>query len=126
MSAFTTHIEKYKMFKKDAENETVSHPTRIEAYFAASFQLIEACTAKHNLHMNKHQLARPFLEQEEHIFGKLTEKVWRAFQTIENQIRPGQEYGGKINGPALRRAEEKFEEIKEVCREVLSHDTKGF
>lgn len=126
MSNFATHIKKYEMFKKDAENRTVSHPSRIEAYFAASFQLIEACLARHILHINKHQLVRPFLEREQHIFGKSTDRVWRAFQTIENQIRPGQEYGGKINGMELKRAKERFEEIKAICTGVLSNDSKGF
>ncbi|MEX2704174.1 MAG: hypothetical protein ACTSSA_10395 [Candidatus Freyarchaeota archaeon] len=39
------HLEKYRMFKRDAENPSVSPPTRVEAYFSAAFHLIEACVA---------------------------------------------------------------------------------
>ncbi|MHA1579230.1 MAG: hypothetical protein ACTSUQ_06345 [Candidatus Freyarchaeota archaeon] len=39
------HFEKYRMFKRDAENPSVSPPTRVEAYFSAAFHLIEACVA---------------------------------------------------------------------------------
>lgn len=125
MSSFEVHIEKYNLFKKDAENETVSHPSRIEAYFAAAYQLIEACMAKYGLHINKHQMVRTILSQEERVFNSDTETVWRRFQLLENQIRPGQSYGGKINGEELKRAEQVFEEIKKICEKALKDDSKG-
>lgn len=118
MASFEKHMEKYELFKKDAENETVSHMSRIEAYFMASFHLIEAVMAKNEKHINKHTMLRSVLTKE-NIFGDNTETIWRDFQTIENQIRPGQEYGGKINGEELKRAKELFEEIKKLCEVVL-------
>jgi len=119
MASFEKHIEKYGLFKKDAENKTVSHMSRIEAYFFASFHLIEAVMAKHDKHINKHTMLRSFLAKENDIFKEDTEIVWRDFQTIENQIRPGQEYGGKINGEELKRANELFEEIRSICNKAL-------
>jgi len=124
MASFEKHMEKYRLFKKDAENETVSHMSRIEAYFMASFHLIEAVMAKNEKHINKHTMLRPVLTKED-IFGKNTETVWRDFQIIENQIRPGQEYGGKINGEELKRAKGLFEEIKKLCEEVLESSKKN-
>jgi len=118
MTSFEKHMEKYELFKKDAENSTVSHMSRIEAYFMASFHLIEAVMAKNEKHINKHTMLRSILTKED-VFGEKTETVWRNFQTIENQIRPGQEYGGKINGEELKRAKELFEEIKTICEGVL-------
>jgi len=50
------------MFKEDAENEDVSYPMRIEAYFASAFHIIEACCALHNIHINKHSMVRRILE----------------------------------------------------------------
>lgn len=47
MTVFDKHYSKFLMFKKDAENEDISTPLRIEAYFYASFHLIEAVSAKH-------------------------------------------------------------------------------
>ncbi len=59
------------------------------------------------------------MAKENGIFKEDTEIIWRDFQTIENQIRPGQEYGGKINGEELKRAKELFEEIRNICNKVL-------
>jgi uncharacterized protein (UPF0332 family) len=119
MTDFGKHRQKYMMFKADAENETNSIPTRIDAYFDACFHLIEAVLAKKGLHIDKHQKVRSILEKNHHIFGVNTEKVWRAFQEIENQIRPGQIYGGLIDGKKLKRTKELFEIIEKLCEGVL-------
>jgi len=112
-------MKKYRMFLKDAENPEVSIPLRIEAYFQAAFHLIEAVAALHNVHINKHKLVRRVLEQHPEIFGEDSEEVWRAFQTIENQIRPGQVYGGRIDGEALRKTEELFRRIRRIAEKRL-------
>lgn len=111
------------MFLKDATNERNSEPTRIEAFFEAAFHLIESVVAKYRLHINKHKLVRNVLEQNKEIFGEDAEKIWRAFQEIENQIRPGQAYGGAINGEALERARELVEIIKNVCEKRLGSNS---
>ncbi len=110
------HHEKYEMFLADAMNESVSHPMRTEAYFLAAFHLIESVAAGHSLHVQKHQHLRRFLEANLELFGDDTETVWKNFQTIENQIRPGQMYGSKVNGKQLERARQCFETIQ-VCVE---------
>jgi hypothetical protein len=119
MASLEIHAKKYKMFFKDAENEKNSEPIRIVAYFEAVFHLIETVAAKHRIHINKHQLTRRMLEDNEDIFKDDTERVWRAFQEIENQIRPGQAYGGAINGEALERTKELVDIIREVCKKFL-------
>lgn len=118
MSSFEIHLKKCKLFKKDAENKTISHMTRIDSYFNAAYQLIETCIAKHDLHINKHQLVRTKL-LESNIFKENTEIVWRQFQLLENQIRPGQQYGGKINGEQLKRAKKAFDQIEQICEKIL-------
>ena len=115
MTDIDTHREKYKMFKQDAENETNSIPTKIEAYFNAGFHLIEAVAAKMGIHIQKHQKVRSGLEKNLQIFKDETEKVWRAFQKIENQIRPGQIYGGAVDGGKLQRTKELFRSIEKIC-----------
>lgn len=113
------HLEKYQLFKSDAENQSVSPPTRVDAYFSAAFHLIEACTAERNLHIEKHQRVRTTLETHKEVFSNDTEKVWRAFQRIENQIRPGQLYGGKIDGEAVEQAKKNFQEVEKACLKLL-------
>ena len=87
MTVFDKHYSKYSMFKKDALNESISAPMRIEAYFYASFHLIEAIAARHGIHIEKHQKVRSVLEEFPWIFGDKSETLWRTFLEIENQIR---------------------------------------
>ena len=81
--------------------------------------LIEACAARHNVHIHKHQRVRSILEENPEVFEGKTDAIWRAFQKIENQIRPGQIYGGKMDGKALQKAKKLFEEIEEICLERI-------
>jgi uncharacterized protein (UPF0332 family) len=119
MASQSVHVEKYRLFKRDAQNEENSIPTRIEAIFEACFHLIEACMAKERLHINKHSRVRSMVTEHENVFGEDSDKVWRAFQELENQIRPGQAYGGRIDGPQLERAQDIMKEIEDVCNTVL-------
>lgn len=119
MASLTIHLEKYRLFRKDASNEDNSIPTRIEAIFEACFHLIEACMAKNGLHINKHQRVRSMVISNSDVFGEDCESVWRAFQELENQIRPGQVYGGKIDGPQLERAQRLMKKVETVCNIVL-------
>ena len=123
MTVFDKHYSKFLMFKKDAENEGISIPLRIEAYFYASFHLIEAVSAKHGIHIEKHQKVRATLETAVHIFGDKTETIWRTFLEIENQIRPGQIYGGAVNGEKLKRTKELFNTIEHICGDLVEDDT---
>lgn len=118
MASFDTHKRKYEMFNHDAENEANSIPTRIEAYFNACFHLIEAKAAKVGVHIHKHQSVRAILDKNSQIFEDDTEKVWRSFQQIENQIRPGQIYGSLVDGKKLQRTKELFKLIEKICGDL--------
>jgi len=54
MGTHNNHMKLYETFKKDAENANNSKQSRVEIYFLSIFHLIEACAAKHNIHINKH------------------------------------------------------------------------
>ncbi len=75
MGTLDNHVKLYETFKKDAENVDVSKQSRVELYFLSIFHLIEACAAKHNIHINKHQRLRNILEKNTYIFGNQTENV---------------------------------------------------
>lgn len=123
MTGYDKHYAKYLMFKKDAENEDISIPLRIEAYFYAAFHLIEAVAARHGMHIEKHQKVRRVLESSPSIFKDKTETLWRSFLEIENQIRPAQIYGGAINGKRLKKTRELFDLIEDICG-VYCRDTR--
>ncbi len=119
MSSLEIHLQKYNLFKKDAFNEDNSPMTRIEALFEASFHLIESCMALQRKHINKHQMMRTAVEENKELFGDKGEIIWQKFQELENQIRPGQMYGGKINGQRLRAAQNIFELMESLCLSIL-------
>lgn len=81
--------------------------------------MIEVVVAKNRIHINKHQLVRTVLEQNKAIFKEDTEILWKSFQEIENQIRPGQMYGGVINGEALRKVEQLVATIEVICKKLI-------
>lgn len=112
MSTYQTHKKLYLKFKEDALKEDLYAGTRVEAYFLSAFHLIEACAAKERVHINKHQKVRSILEKENQIFGEETEKVWKSFQRIENQLRPKFTYSTGWIKEDLREIELEYEKIE--------------
>ncbi len=119
MSSLEIHLQKYQLFRKDGYNQENSVMTRIASLFEAGFHLIESCFALQRLHINKHQLVRKFIEENKDVLNERGGEIWKSFQELENQIRPGQLYGGKINGEHLRKAQEVFALVEEVCLPIL-------
>jgi len=119
MSKYQDHKEKYLHFKKDAENEELFVPTRIEAYFNAMLHLIEAIAALNNVHIDVHKNLKRVLESNPDIFGEDTEKVWDNFIKLEKGIRPGQIYGSRINGKKLKEAQEIVSILEGICLKDL-------
>ncbi len=119
MSKYQDHKEKYLGFKKDAENEELFIPTRIEAYFNAMLHLIEAVASQHNVHIDVHKNLRRILESNSDVFGKDTETVCSNFIKLEKDIRPGQVYGSRINGGKLKEAQKAVSLIENICLKDL-------
>ena len=119
MGDLDNHFKLFGKFKVDAQNKNLFEGTRVEAYFLAAYHLIEACTAKNRVHINKHQKVRTILEENEFIFKEETERVWRAFQTIENQLRPRFSYGFSWTNKDLDDVIENFQTIERICTGVL-------
>ena len=61
MGSFENHRKLYDLFKKDAEKETLSNPSRAELYFLSIFHLPQACAAKFHYHIHQHQRVRRIL-----------------------------------------------------------------
>ncbi len=122
MSKFENHKKLYLNFKKDAENEENSKPSRAELYFLSIFHLIEGCAAKYRIHINKHQKVRIFLENNPNIFDIKTENVWRLFQDIENKIRPKFTYGFSWTDEDFNELKEKYYRLEEICIKVLTDE----
>jgi hypothetical protein len=90
------------------------HLLRIEAYFNAAFHLIEIVAARYKVHIDIHKNVRKVLETNPDIFGDKSESIWKAFWRLEREIRPGQVYGGLIDGEKLKEAEEVFNTLEKL------------
>lgn len=119
MSQYQVHKKKYLKFKKDAENEDLFVPTRIEAYFNSMFHLIDGIAALHSVHVDVHKNLRKVLENNPDIFGEDTRTVRSNFIKLERDIRPGQVYGSPINGEKIKEAQEIVSKIEEICLKDL-------
>lgn len=121
MSTFNTHKELYLKFKEDASKEDLYAGTRVEVYFLSVFHLIEACAAKERVHINKHQQVRSVLEKEDHVFNEDTELVWKAFQRIENQLRPKFAYSAGWEEEDLEDVKEEYKTIEKISLNKLEN-----
>ncbi|MEW5761060.1 MAG: hypothetical protein AB1779_09880 [Candidatus Thermoplasmatota archaeon] len=119
MGSLKNHMELYKRFKEDAKKEENYEGTRVEAYFLASFHLIEACAAKERVHINKHQKVREVLEENRFVLKEDTEQVWRCFQKLENQLRPKFAYTFTWTSDDMKEVERNFESIEKYCLKVF-------
>ena len=67
------------------------------------------------MHINKHQRVRQALEENSFIFGEDTEAVWRAFQRIENQLRPKFTYSFSWSPEDLEEVRGYYFGIEKIC-----------
>lgn len=113
------YLAQYRDFKRGSELEANPPQLRVEAVFLASFHLIDACAARRNVHINKHQRVRYELERNSVIFGERTEEIWLAFQDIESRLRPKFVYGKSWKPKDLQAVFEKAARIERICQKVL-------
>ena len=119
MTSRAQHLAQFQDFKKGSDLAANPPQLRVEAIFLATFHLIEACAAAHNVHINKHQRVRSELERNPVIFGDRTEEVWIDFQDLESRLRPKFVYGKSWRPEDLKAVFEKAARIEHVCKEVL-------
>ena len=119
MTTKDAHLAQYRAFKQTADLPGASPQGRVEMLFLAAFHLIDACAARKNVHIDKHQRVRHELEVNPVIFGEMTGDVWSAFQDIETRLRPKFVYGKGWNKQDLEAVLRKFSFIEKACLEVL-------
>ena len=115
MGSLEVHRTAHERFGRDAGNVANYEGTRVEAYFLSAYHLIEACAARERVHINKHQRVRQALEENSFIFGEDTEAVWRAFQRIENQLRPKFTYSFSWSPEDLEEVVGNYLAIEKIC-----------
>jgi len=119
MASQDAHLAQYRLLREDAFRESNSLPTRVETLFLAAYHLVDACAARENVHIGKHQHVRRELSENDRIFGARTEAVWREFQELETRIRPKFIYGTKWTEGDFPKALAVFGTLERLCLEVL-------
>lgn len=118
MSRLETHLDKARKFQEGAERAT-SPEVQVESWFLAAYHLIEACAAKHRVHIQKHQRVPEELKRNPGIFGNRTAEISEAFQYLDGEARAKFVYGASGTDEELARTRASFETIRRRCEEVL-------
>ena len=101
MSRLETHLDKARKFREGAERAT-SPEVQVESWFLAAYHLIEACAAKHRVHIQKHQRVPEELRRTLEIFGDKTAEVSEAYQYLDGEARAKFVYGASGTSQALK------------------------
>lgn len=118
MAHVKTHREKARRCAEDAARASSSE-MRVEGWFLSAYHFIEACAAKHRLHIQKHQRVPTELRRNPGIFGTRTAEVLEAFQYLDAEARAKFVYGGSGTEADLEKAQVSFETIRSICEEAL-------
>ena len=118
MSRLETHLVKARKFQEGADRAT-SPEMKVEAWFLAAYHFIEACAAKHRIHIQKHQRVPEELKHSRQIFGEKTMLVSDAYEYLDGEARAKFVYGDSGTDEDLERARTSFETVRRVCEEAL-------
>ncbi len=118
MSRLETHRERAREFR-EAADRFPDPGVRVEMWFLSAYHLIEACAAKHRLHIQKHQRVPGELERNPAILGPDTKRVSEAFHYLDHEARAKFVYGGSGTDADLERARKSFELVESVCEGIL-------
>ena len=118
MSRFETHLAKARKFQEGADRAT-SPEVQVVAWFLAAYHLIEACAAKHRIHIQKHQRVPEELRLNPGIFVERTKEVSRAYQYLDGETRAKFVYGASGTDEELELARSSFETVRRLCEEAL-------
>jgi len=114
------HLSQYRAFKTSADQPGVEIQGRVEMLFLAAYHLIDACAAKHGIHINKHQNVRRELEANPAIFGADSKSVWESFDELQGRSRAKFVYGGTWMESDIAATLRHFDTIERVCLKVTS------
>lgn len=118
MSKFQVHLESARGYREDA-GRAKGRGSQVELWFLSSYHFIEACAAKHRLHIQQHQRVPTELKLNPTVFGNRTAKVIEAFQYLDYNARAKFVYGASGIKADFDRAKECFNSIVAICEDVL-------
>ena len=114
MSKLEVHLERARAYREDAQRAK-DEGSQVELWFLSSYHFIEACAAKHRLHIQQHQRVPAELRKDHTIFGDRTAEVIEAFQYLDYDARTKFVYGASGTKADFEHARECFEAIVVIC-----------
>lgn len=118
MSKLEVHLERARAYREDARRAK-DRGSQVELWFLSAYHFIEACAAKHRLHIQQHQKVPTKLKEDRMVFGERTSEVVGAFQYLDYDARAKFVYGASGTKVDFERARESFDAIVEICEERL-------
>ena len=118
LSKLAVHLERARAYREDARRAKDSG-SRIELWFLSAYHFIEACAAKHRLHIQQHRRVPAELKRDRTIFGERTNEVIEAFRYLDYDARAKFVYGASGTKADFERAREYFDVVVEICEARL-------
>ncbi len=119
MTRLATHVEEAKRFRSTADK--IDDPASlVEIWFLSAYHYIEACAAKHRMHIQEHQWVPGELERNPTVFGEHAARIVEAFRFLDNEARAKFVYGETGTENDLDRARKSFATIVSICEEELN------
>ncbi len=118
MSKLEIHLERARAYRQ--ESHRLKDPgSLVELWFLSTYHFIEACAAKHRLHIQKHQRVPDELRRNLRIFESNSARIIDAFQYLDFTARAKFVYVSSGTKADFERARQCFETIEAICEEVL-------
>ena len=107
-----------RAYREDAQRAKDAG-SQVELWFLSAYHFIEACAAKHRLHIQQHQKVPGELKKDRTIFGERTAAVIEAFQYLDYEARAKFVYGASGTEDDFERARKCVEAIVAICEALL-------
>ena len=118
MSKLEVHLERARAYREDA-GRAKDAGSQVELWFLSTYHFIEACAAKHRLHIQQHQKVSAELKRNRNVFGERTAEIIEAFQYLDYDARAKFVYGASGTKADFDRAQEGFDAIVAICEGLL-------
>ena len=112
------HLERARAYREDA-GRAKDTGSQVELWFLSAYHFIEACAARHRLHIQQHRKVPAELTRNPSVFGNRTAEVIEAFQYLDYNARAKFVYGASGTKADFERARKYFGSIVALCEDLL-------
>jgi len=118
MTKLEVHLDRARAYREDSQRSK-DPGSQVELWFLSGYHYIEACAAKHRLHIQQHRKVPAELKRDRSIFRERTTEIIEAFRYLDYEARAKFVYGAMGAKADLQRARECFDTIVVICEALL-------